>query len=133
MSYIWRKTETLQKLMEICRNKERFSIFNLLKLYRNLLHVHQVSAYWNFEANFHFVSALLKLDWNLHIRIPLTEKLDGIQLKLCNSFGIAETIQETSTQSFYIVSAESVLLKRYFSSGDIFDDMHLTCILPFHL
>ena len=32
-------------------------------------------------------------------------KLDGIQLKLCNSFLIAETILETSTPSFFIVSA----------------------------
>ena len=32
-------------------------------------------------------------------------KLDGIQLKLYNSFRIAETIQETSTPSFHIVSA----------------------------
>ena len=32
-------------------------------------------------------------------------KLDGIQLKLYNSFRIAETIQETSTPSFYIVLA----------------------------
>ena len=33
------------------------------------------------------------------------QKLDGIQLKLYNSFSIAETILETSTPSFFIVSA----------------------------
>ena len=69
ISYICRKTETLRELTETCWNEERVSL--LLKLYRNLLH--QVSADWNFAETFQFVSALLKLDWNLHIRFPLTE------------------------------------------------------------
>ena len=72
------KTENLRELAETCNSglrklklyetSKRF--LHLLKLYRNLLY--QVSD-WNFAETFQYVSALLKLDWNLHIRLPLTE------------------------------------------------------------
>ena len=95
-------------------NKE--SVSALLKLYRNLLH--QVSGDWNFAETFQYVSALLKRDWNLLHQVSGNwnfaetfslfpycwnlietytsgfhwQKLDWIQLKLYNSFRIAETI-----------------------------------------
>ena len=56
------------------------------------------------------------------------QKLDGIQLKLCNSFRIAETIQETPTPNFYLVSSSVlVLLKRYFSSS--VENFDLICFM----
>ena len=85
---------------ETCGNEERVSV--VPKLYRNLLH--QVSADWNFAETFKFVSTLLKLNWNLHIRFPWTETWRN-QAETIVSALIAETIQKTSTPSFYIVSA----------------------------
>ena len=90
----------LRKLTETCGNEEGVSV--LLKLYRNLLH--QVSVDWNFAETF----SLFPHCWNwtetytsgFHWR-----KLDGIQLKLYYRFYIAETKLETSTLSFYLVSA----------------------------
>ena len=104
---ICRKTETLRELTETCWNEERVSL--LLKLYRNLLH--QVSADWNCAETFQFVSALLKLDWNLHIRGPLTESS-------CN-YTIVSALLKLYRKFPYSFSSVSVLLKQYFSSSDL--------------
>ena len=75
----------------------------IVQHFKNKLRQTQVPD-WNFEETFQFVSALLKLDWNLQIGFQLMETWR-------NS---AETIQKVphcsnytgnSTQSFYIVSA----------------------------
>ena len=112
MSVIY-KTKSLRKLAETWENEEKVSV--LLKLYRNFLH--QVSADWNFAETFQYVFALLKLDWNLHIRFPLTETWRNP----------AETIQlfphcwnytgNFNSKFLYSFSRVSVLLKRYFSSS----------------